>query len=248
MISGYLLLDREYDYERTRRFWKNNWLHLLVCTEIWFVSYEIFLKVFFKRPLGIVQVIEDLLFVHGIKMSHVWYMPMILGMYVLIPFVANALQALDVKILLFPVGFFTLFAFGYPFFSIVNHVLGREALSFQMSLGFSGGVYGLYFVFGYLIKKGIFKRIKNALLITISCFSLFGCVVLQGWAYNNGYQYTIWYDCPFILFCSLALMELFSRISRVPGYRIIRLLSKYSFAVYLVHDMIRLLLIKKYLH
>lgn len=32
MITGYLLLDREYDPEKIVRFWKNNWLRLLVCT------------------------------------------------------------------------------------------------------------------------------------------------------------------------------------------------------------------------
>ncbi len=30
-------------------------------------------------------------------MSHVWYMPMIIGLYALIPFVANSLQVLDEK-------------------------------------------------------------------------------------------------------------------------------------------------------
>jgi peptidoglycan/LPS O-acetylase OafA/YrhL len=34
MITGYLLLDRECDFETIKKFWKNNWLRLLICTWI----------------------------------------------------------------------------------------------------------------------------------------------------------------------------------------------------------------------
>ncbi len=35
LISGYLLLDKEYDTEATKRFLKKNWLHLILCTITW---------------------------------------------------------------------------------------------------------------------------------------------------------------------------------------------------------------------
>ena len=37
MITGYLLLGKEYNDEKIVRFWKNSWLHLVICTMIWFL-------------------------------------------------------------------------------------------------------------------------------------------------------------------------------------------------------------------
>lgn len=154
MLSGYFLLDRSYNAERTKFFWKNNWLHLLICTEIWFVIYEVFLVVYTNQALELNTILKDLLFIHKVNMSHVWYMPMILGMYVLFPFVSNILRQYELKDLTFPLLFFALFSFGYPFINVINNSLDDTALSLQISLGFSGGAYGIYFISGYISKKG----------------------------------------------------------------------------------------------
>ena len=53
MITGYLLLDRNYDTKKTLHFWKNNWLHLLFCTWIWFLLYDVFLLVFFEKTISL---------------------------------------------------------------------------------------------------------------------------------------------------------------------------------------------------
>ena len=114
MISGYLLLDRKYDAASTEKFWKENWLHLLICTEIWFLIYEIFLMAYSGEKIGFNEIIGDLLFVHKVKLSHVWYMPMILGMYVLLPFAAKAIQSFESKYLYFPILLFCVYSFGFP--------------------------------------------------------------------------------------------------------------------------------------
>jgi surface polysaccharide O-acyltransferase-like enzyme len=107
MISGYLLLDKTYDSVRCRHFWKNNWFHLLVCTEIWWIIYDLFLYEFEGQEFDLKQVVEELFFVRKVNMIHVWYMPMILGMYLLFPLVANALKMIDINILKLPVIFFS---------------------------------------------------------------------------------------------------------------------------------------------
>lgn len=239
MISGYLLLDRTYDFKRTKRFWKNNWLHLLVCTELWFIIYEIYMKFYLKEEIGIFRVLTDLLFVNFLGMGHVWYMPMILGMYILIPFAANALRSFHVKHLAFPLIFYSLFVFGYSLLNTVNGAVGTESLGLQMSLGFSGGSYGIYMMIGYVVRKGAFKNVKSRVLLILAALSFTAGIGLQIWAYANNYQYNIWYDCPFILFTSVPVFELFSRIRHVPAYSVVKWLAYYSFAVYLIHMLFR---------
>lgn len=245
MISGYLLLDRNYDSEKTKRFWGKNWLHLLICTEIWFIIYDLFLWKFGGQELNLVYLLEDMLFIRKVNMSHVWYMPMILGMYLLFPFLANALNSMKIRNIRFPIVIFSMYAFGYPFLNIVLKVLDKEPIALQMSFGFSGGAYGVYFIFGYLVKKGVFKKLNSKILALISVFSFICVVIFQLWAYSYNYTYNVWYDCPFLMISSVALFELSSRIKKISCYRIIHFISYYSFAVYLIHNLIRYYILPK---
>ncbi|MDO4943287.1 MAG: acyltransferase, partial [Lachnospiraceae bacterium] len=244
MISGYLLLDRVYDEERTLRFWKKNWVNLLRCTVFWYLIYDLFLKFYLKQEISILAVITDLLFVHKLNMGHAWYMPMILGMYVLVPFVSMALTSIDKHMLKFPMIFFTFIAFGCPLINVISHTLQIGGLSVQLSAGFSGGVYGLYMIMGYLLKKGFLKSFKTGTCVFIGSIGLVLGVALQIWAYSNNYEYNIWYDCLFLLIAGLMFFEAASRIRSVPMYTMVKQISYYSFAIYLIHGMIRIILIK----
>lgn len=162
MLTGFLLLDREYDDKDIIVFWKQKWLRLLMCTVIWFVIYDLFVVLIQKQNIEAGVIIEDLLFIHDVPLTHTWYMPMILGIYLLIPFAANSLQQHSLKIILFPTIFFAAYAFGYPFFYVINNAYHPEApLELKMNLGFSGGIYGIYLVAGYLIKKEVLMNIPG---------------------------------------------------------------------------------------
>lgn len=54
------------------------------------------------------------------------------------------------------------------------------------------------------------------------------------------YDFSLWYEFPFILTGSFALFELCSRMEYVKAYPLVTFLSKYSFAVFLVHNLFRL--------
>lgn len=242
MISGYLLLDREYNEKRTVLFWKKNWLHLLICTEIWFFIYEMFLKIYAGKSIGILQILADMFFLHEIDVSHLWYMPMILGFYILIPFAANALRSLNVRMLIFPVIVYSVFAFGYPVLNLISRITLEKELSLQFSMGFSGGCYGLYLLIGYFLKKGGLRKVRSWILMVLAGLFFILGVGIQLWAYKNNYRYNIWYDSIFIFIASTALFELVSRIRYVWGYKVVQWLSAYSFAVYLIHNIFRMIL------
>lgn len=236
MISGYLLLDRDYNPERIRHFWKHNWLHLLICTEIWFVIYDVVLSVLGSQEFSFRGLLEDMLFFRHVNMSHVWYLSMIIGIYLLIPFVSTALRAIEIKYLKLPLLFFFAYAFAYPHLSAINNALGGTPFALQMNLGFSGGIYGIYLVMGYVIKKGGLKKYRSRNLAIVFVLSLAATILLQLWYFRHMYSFGIWFDCPFMFIGDAALFELASRWKHVPCYPVVNFFGTYSFAVYLIHN------------
>lgn len=243
MISGYLLLDRTYDNEKTMNFWSENCKHLIICTIIWCAIYQAFLIIVMHDNMNLVTIISGIIFLSELNINHIWYMPMIIGMYILIPFVSTALRQYDLKVIVKPVTFFSIIIFLCPFLIYILNLCGIHDLQVTISLGFSGGVYGIYLVLGYIIKKGYFKKIKSNHLICLFIISLVIIVLIQLYSYKYQLNFKLWYDSPFILLASITLFELISRMKEINFYDIIKLLSKYSFSVFLVHNFFRLPLI-----
>ncbi len=104
-LTGYLLLDRDYDISRIYHFWRKNWLALLVTMEIWIILYNVFLRVFHFQHWSTRGLLKDMFFLNQVHMGHMWYMPMIIGLYVYIPFAARALKGISNRALTFPLLF-----------------------------------------------------------------------------------------------------------------------------------------------
>lgn len=74
-----------------------------------------------------------------ISLNHIWYLPMIIGLYLLVPFVANGLRSLDYKLLRFPIIIMFMAVMVFPVIEIIMKGVGMETLSIKLSDGFSGG-------------------------------------------------------------------------------------------------------------
>lgn len=235
MITGYLLLDRTYDDERVRKFWQKNCKGLIIITVIWAAIYAVSLQF-----VTVSSVHVNFSEAGNLFFSHMWYMPMIIGMYLSMPFVSSALSHFDPKTIYQATIAFTLLAFLLPFVTTVLAMHGIENVNIQYCLGFSGGVYGIYIILGYLVKKNLFKKYSTNKLAVLAIVSFLICVVFQYYAFVKGYDFFLWYEFPFILTGSFALFELCSRMETVRAYPIVTFLAKYSFAVFLVHNLFRL--------
>lgn len=247
LMSGWLLLDRKYDRKAMNRFWKNSWLHLIVCALVWFAAYDLFLGIVNGRAVPAAEVAYHLLFIERVNFSHVWYLVMIIGLYPLIPFVANALQAAeDRKQVLIPMGFFFVFLFLYPFASLVLQAFRPDYPGFksQIGEGFSGGVYGFYLICGWLLKKQAFRKIRPAWLILASVLSVAAAVDIQLTRYADGVKYAIYYDSMLLLIPSVCIFELISRREPARGSGILRWLAGFAFGVYLTHNPVRIILLR----
>ena len=238
MISGYLLLDRKYDDDSCKKFWQDRWFHLLMCVLIWWFIYAIFLCIVNNKSLDIWEFVQALFFFKDIGVNSAWYMPMILGLYILIPFVAILLKKIKLSTLKFPTLIFAFFTFVFPLVSTINNILGGREMSLYFSLGFSGGAYGLLLITGFLVKKGVFKIIKAPYLIICIIVNIILSVILQIWSYHSDFPYNIWYDNMLIMLPAVCLFELMSRIKTVKYYKAINFVARLSFARYLVHYLV----------
>jgi surface polysaccharide O-acyltransferase-like enzyme len=235
MITGYLLLDRTYDDERVRKFWEKSCKSLIIVTVIWAAIYAISLQ-FVTIKSGQVNFSEA----GTLFFSHMWYMPMIIGMYLSMPFVSSALNQFKPETIKQATIVFTLLAFLLPFVTTVLAIHGIQNVNIQYCLGFSGGVYGIYIILGYLIKKDLFKKYSSNKLGILAIVSFIICILFQYYSFIKGYNFFLWYEFPFVLSGSFALFELCSRMDKVRAYPLVTFLSKYSFAVFLIHNLFRL--------
>ena len=235
MITGYLLLDRTYNDERIRKFWEKNCKGLIIVTVIWAIIYAISLQ-FVTVGNGQINFGEA----GNLFFSHMWYMPMIIGMYLSMPFVSEALTKFSTDTIWRATIVFSLLAFLLPFVTTVLAMHGIQNVNIQYCLGFSGGVYGIYIILGYLVKKGQFKNFPSGKLWLLAIISFAICILFQYFAFTKSYDFFLWYEFPFILTGSFALFELCSRMDNVRAYPLVSFFSKYSFAVFLVHNLFRL--------
>jgi len=235
MITGYLLLDREYDDEKVRRFWNKNCKALIIVTLLWAAIYAVFI---YAVAGGSDEV--NMMEAGNLLFSHMWYMPMIIGMYLSLPFVSNAIKNFSKETIFQATIIFTLLAFCVPFISLLCDMNGIGGVTIQYCLGFSGGIYGVYIILGYLVKKGMFKDVSSMILMAITLVSWAICVIFQYYAFTINYDFFLWYEFPFILTGSFAFFELISRKKSVRFYSAVKVLSKYSFAVFLIHNLFRI--------
>lgn len=240
-ITGYLLLDRDYSTDqKILSFYKHNLLPLILTSEIWIVIY--FIRSVIKSTYVLISdLILDMLFLKTPPMGHMWYIPVIIGIYIAIPFVSNAIKNLSNKTLLIPICIVLLFCYGSKLYNILAQTYSWEiTVSPKLEFGFLGGVYGSYLLFGLLCRRGAFKKIPSIVLIIASAVSFAFCVFTIITTVSHGYEYYIFYDFIGVFVCSMCIFELFSRFSFKSAAaqalgKVFTGLSLISFGMYFIH-------------
>lgn len=236
-ITGYLLLDRQYDSKKCITFWKQKWLPLLACSEAWILIYNAFLA-FQGFAIQPQDLIKQMLFLESVEMEHFWYIPMILGIYLFIPIMAMGLQKLSWKTVAIPTAFLFGFAFVVPVVNVFLNTLKIEPLIIQIDFGYSGAVYGIYVLAGWMVKKGALQHAKRSIL-AICGLAFLACLIgLQVWTALAGSGYATWYNNALLLCSGLALFGFISHAKTVPFYAFFKSIARYSFPIFLIHLMI----------
>ena len=244
MISGHLLLDREYTFENTLRFYRNHLLPLFIVSSIWYIIYDLFLHFYCGYEISLLKIILNVFYLKPISISHAWYLPTIIGLYICIPLLSNMLKNLDLKTIAIPIIFVLVFVFGRTDLNALVFLKTGSQLSSVIDFPFIGGVYGLYFIMGYLIKKEVFEKIEKIWLYISATASIIFLIILQWFSFSNGVRYTVWYDSILLFITSISLFLLFSK-TNLKSNIITNTLSRYAFPIYLIHNLVILVLSSK---
>ena len=251
MISGTLLLKKKIDDEAdVRRFYKHNLLGLFITSEVWyFIMFWVQVLSTWDghllREQGIAAVIWRLictmLFIDQFTFESMWYMPMILCLYLLMPLLAMVLRKISLRMLVIPI---LIVFFSSMVFSNLNAILSilgsTKAVSFELYSGYLFSFFFLFVIVGYWISQGGLQKMRTWLVALIT-FALFaGICIFQLWVYSCEINYLVNYDFFAMLPCAAGTFELIRRgahwIKRLE--RPVTYLSQISFGIYFVHIII----------
>ena len=232
-ITGALLLNRYYNQDKCIIFWKRKLLPLIIVSEIWVIIYSIFICIFNNTPLRIDELLSNMLFLTYIDIKSYWYLPLIISLYVIIPFLANIVNTFNLKIVFIPYCI-SIIILSINVINIFLLAFGEKPLNFVVTDSFCGGIYGLMLILGYYVYKNKCNMSsRNLIIIFLIMFSV--TVFTQYYVISVSFNYTIWYDFIPLILSSLALFMMVKNVKSFPFYFIFNNISLNSFGIYLVH-------------
>ena len=168
LITGALMLPRNYTKtEEIKRFLKHNWLNLFIVTEIWLV-----IMFWTKQMLPdsilnkcgikscILSFISTICFINPVSFNTMWYMPMILCVYLMIPVFSLALKNLPNKYFIIPCSFVIFGSFIIPMLNGIFVVIGSSySMDFRLDSANLFSQYMIFLLAGFLFRKAILTEL-----------------------------------------------------------------------------------------
>ena len=248
MISGALLLGKVYDNRQTVvRFYRHNLLDIFITSEIWYFIMYWGIVLFFDRSLKgnllgcIIGCIKTMLFIDQNTMGSMWYIPMILCIYIMIPLIAVAIQQFGVRIVFLPCLIVYISSCIIPFFNDVLTITTGKGFEFSIK---SSNVFSFYFIYviaGWIIQSRYLEKVKTGCLWATAALLFVLSSAVQLWAFRTEADLVFSYEFPLFLPISIALFEIIRRKAGkdVPvqqkGYSAVTYISKISFAIFFIH-------------
>lgn len=247
MITGVLIMNKKMKTASdVRWFYKHNILSLFITTEIWYVLMYWFLvlgnNVIAEHgwPSVIGGMFSTMLFLNQTTMSSMWYMPMILCVYMTLPFVVmvkDKLEGSKDKLLYLPLVVLFVVAMVLPNINKALVILQMRELTSPIHENYLFSFYYVYIIVGYLIGKGVLHSWKNGTVVLCAVGSFLICCGYQFWVYTTPADYMITYDFPLFPVCTAFAFELIRRVAHwfQKAERPITGISRISFAIYFMH-------------
>lgn len=249
-ITGVLMLGRNW---KPAEFYKKYLFPMILTTEIWMVMNYLFQCIVQEEAFHLKKLLRQMLFLTVPGLSHMWYMPMIIGIYVIIPFLSKGMMCFTKKKDYILPGILSVFSFVIlPTVSVFRtEAFPGSSLTQQVDVSFLGGIYGLYVVLGYMIgKKKILEKISGKWIILTGLLSFGFNIYGQYYLYSHHFYATTrltWYTSAGIFIAGGCVFELFRRglqeIS-INQNRFVKWIARCSFGIYLLHKPVQILVIK----
>ncbi len=246
-LTGALLGSKTFNNNGDiKKFYKKKLIPLLTIIEIWIIIWNIFILAFFswrnETPIiSIFSLLQNIFLLKTVDyILPAWYAPMIIGIYLFIPFVAIIINKFDFKTLKIPLIVSIIYFFALPTANVILNIYNINLTS-NIDLFFSGGVFGLYIILGFFINKGLLRNIKSYILYLIFMISFISCIIFQYSLTTKEVFYKLSYDNIFLLICSCSLFEIFIRVFTKKKIfpKFCEYISKISFPIFLIHNLIQ---------
>lgn len=248
MISGALLLDSRHE-DSIKKLYRRNILHLIIAYMFWLLFYNLVDYIKAEQAFSFVtfkeQVVFDALFGNG--PYHMWFIPMMLGIYIITPFLKEIVKTRKnceyflIVYFVFNLLASTLLRFDIPHKTIVQSLFTR------IPLFFTNGYVG-YFVLGYYLDQYFEKISKKAFweVVALGGVSfIWEVTICNAESAKNNALSTILND-PLTVNVFFVATALFVAVKYLLGhvttknrfYKVCFGLGKYSFGVYLAHPFV----------
>jgi len=248
-LSGYLMLGRHFaDDKAVSGFYRKRLPPLLTATLFWTAFTFVFLFLYNNEPPNWDSFWRQMIFLGKPSMSMLWYMPMIIGVYIAIPFLSTVLERFSPRALVLPMVVCYVTAFILPLVNLFIKVDGGDTLPVGTTLhvGYLGGMYGFYLMLGYIMKKVDLPRIRLRYFILVFSAAFVLICLFQNSLWRDRYNYGLWYDLPLLPLCCVCVFILINRLQPIlTGKRLPDILagiSRIALALFFVHRPIQLLL------
>lgn len=249
-ITGALLLGRDI---KPTEFYKKSLVPLILTTEIWIIINYLFVCVVDGMDFVLKDLIWEMLFLKTLELSHMWYMPVIIGIYIALPFVSAAVKAYsNIKSYYFPYILGVFIFVGIPTVNVflTEAVPEINSLKCIFDMKFLGGIYGFYVISGYFISdRRVLEKVKTVSLIMIWAAAFIVNSAGQYYLYLNAYfksSKLLWYTSFPIFVMGLIGFELirrwFEKGTTVDSA--VRIIAGCSFGIYLLHKPVLVILYK----
>ncbi len=240
MISGSLLLDERKPISLRNLYFKKI-VNLLFLLFFWSLIYAIVNTIIYSNidgtPISIDRIIKEFILGH----FHLWYFYMIVGLYAITPFLRAFTKKASPQLVLIFIIFSIFSQFSKPIIGLVTVYLPdfkiAETFIDSFYLQFFSGFTSYYLIGWYVVHVG-FDKIKRICIYVIGILSLIAVILLVFFTNQSVLLYTE-LDLLVLLY-SLALFVLINKLKLKYSmqnklHRLIKLISKLSFDMYLIH-------------
>ena len=257
MLTGALIINRDFEKPETvKKFIKNNYLNLLITTEIWIFIMFWFIVTLFPKNLilenggisaGFESVIKCMFFtdwttsgVNQTSFASMWYMPMILSLYPLLPFISILIKKYSPKVLIIPMALSYLYLMVLPLINQQIIFLGGKTISSYLKNLNLPSYFLIYIILGYFVDNGLFEKLKNHQVVILTILSFGLCFAYQWYAYSRPQNYLVDYNFPLLPIAAAFIFESTKRISHIFNKckPLFTYISSVSFGIYFVHILI----------
>lgn len=247
MISGALFLDSSYKIT-IKKLYVKNILRLLAAYILWSFIYAVITYFYSGLDYNTVEMIKYIIKATIKSHYHMWFVPMIIGVYMMVPILKPMTEHKDSKkiceyfiILFFIIGILkpSIFEFNFPYKSQLSYI--ANIINVSTVSGWLG-----YFVLGYYLRKYILKVAYKNIIYMLGIIGYLFCVIVNSnISIKTGNASTFYYISFSIsnFFITVAWFLFFKyEVSKIKlsekSIKTLNKMSKNMFGLYLVHALV----------